>query len=70
MAHYSLIFRTDGSEPDKRIEFNGEDPGRALHIAQRQASDRLAELWKDGEKLCTIRAVGEGPDFWMIGPAA
>ena len=70
MAHYSLIFRTDGIEPDKRIEFHGEDPGRALHIAQRQAGDRAAELWRDGEKLCTIRPVGKGPDYWMIGPAA
>ena len=69
MAHYSLIIRTDGAGPDKRIEFSGEDPGRALHIAQRQASDRSAELWKDGEKLCTIRPIGEGPDYWMIGPA-
>ena len=68
MAQYSLIFRNDGSGPDKTIEFHGEDPARALYIAQQQASDRPAELWKDGEKLCTIRPVGKGPDYWMIGP--
>ena len=70
MAHYSLIFRTDGVGPDKRIEFHGEDPGRALHIAQQEARDRPAELWKDGEKLCIIRPIGEGPDYWMIAPPA
>ena len=50
MAHYSLIFRRDGIGPDKRIEFHGEDPGIALQIAHREASDRAAELWKDGGK--------------------
>ena len=70
MARYSLIYRLDGTGPDKRIEFHGEDPSLALQIAHREASDRPAELWKDGEKLCTIRRVGEGPDYWMIGPPA
>lgn len=69
MALYSLIYRADGIGPHKHIEFNGEDPGRALHIAYQEASDRPAELWKDGEKLCVIRKVGEKPDCWMIGPA-
>lgn len=68
MAQYSLIYRQDGRGPDKRIEFHGEDPGRALQIAHQQAGDRAAELWKDGELLCTIRRVGERPDYWMIGP--
>ena len=70
MALFSLIYRGDGIGPDKRIEFHGEDPSRALHIAHQVASDRPAELWKDGERLCTIRRVGDGPDYWMIGPAA
>lgn len=68
MAHYSLIYRADGPEPAKRIEFLGEDPSRALLLAGQQADDRPAELWKDGEQVCTIRRVGEGP--WMIVPAA
>jgi hypothetical protein len=68
MSHYSLIFRADGSRPDKRIEFHGEDPSRALLLAHREKGDRPAELWKDGEKLCTIRRVGD-PKYWMIEPA-
>lgn len=68
MAQFSLIFRADGRTPDKRIEFHGEDPSRALQLAQRETDSRPAELWKDGERVCTIRRVGGGP--WMIGPAA
>jgi len=69
MALFSLIYRADGIGAHKHIEFHGEDPGRALHIAQHEADEREAELWKDGEKLCVIRRVGDGPDYWMIGPA-
>jgi hypothetical protein len=71
MALFSLIYRADGLGPDKRIEFHGEDPSRALLIAHQESDDRPAELWKDGEQVCTIRRVGDGgPDYWMIGPAA
>lgn len=69
MARFSLIYRDDGIGPRKRIEFHGEDPGRALQFAHQEAGERSAELWKDGERLCTIRRVGEKPDYWMIGPA-
>ena len=70
MARYSLIYRRDGTGPDRKIEFLGEDPSRALQIVHREARDGPAELWKDGEKVCTIRRIGERPDYWMIGPAA
>jgi hypothetical protein len=70
MARYCLIYRADGIGPHKRIEFLAEDPARALHIAHQEASERAAELWKDGEPVCTIRKVGEKPDCWMIGPAS
>lgn len=69
MARYCLIYRADGIGPQKRIEFHGEDPGRALQFAHQEAGERSAELWKDGERLCVIRKVGEKPDCWMIGPA-
>ena len=70
MALYSLIYRADGLTPDKRIEFHGEDPSRALLLADQETDDRPAELWKDGERVCIIRRVGEDPQYWMIGPAA
>ena len=69
MAHYSLIYRANGPAPDKCIEFLGEDPSRALLLADKEDDDRPAELWKDGERICTIRRVGEDPQYWMIGPA-
>ena len=69
MPHYSLIFSSDGIGPQKRIEFHGEDPGRALLLAHREPGERSAELWKDGERICRIHKVGERPDYWMIGPA-
>ena len=68
MAHYSLIYRRDGTLPDKRIEFHGEDPGRALQLVHKEACDGPAELWRDGKMICTIRRVGDRPDYWMIGP--
>lgn len=58
MARYSLIYRKDGIGPDKRIEFLADDPSRALQLAHREACDRAAELWKDGEPVCIIRRVG------------
>jgi hypothetical protein len=67
--HYTLVYRADGIGEDKRIEFHGRDPGRALLFAHEETGDRQAELWRDGERLCTIRRVGERPDYWMIGPA-
>jgi hypothetical protein len=69
MAHYLLIYRADGIGADKQIEFHSEDPSRALLFAHRETGERQAELWRDGKRLCTIRRVGEGPDYWMIGPA-
>jgi hypothetical protein len=70
MAHYSLVYPADTIQDSKRIDFLGEDPGRALHIAHREPTGRPAELWKDGAKVCTIKRVGAGPDYWMISPAA
>ena len=70
MAHYSLIYRADDRTPDKCIEFLGEDPSRALLLADQEADQRPAELWKDGEQVCTIRRVGDEPQYWMISPAA
>ncbi len=70
MAHYSLIYRAHGHTADKRIEFPGEDPCRALLLADKETDDGPAELWKDGERLCIIRRVGDEPQYWMIAPAS
>ncbi len=69
MAHYTLLYREDGTSQPKQFDFLGDDPAHALHLAHREAGGRPAELWRDGRKLCTIRRVGTAPDYWMIGPA-
>ena len=68
MAHFILLYRADGIGSDKQIEFHAEDPGRALQFAHAETGGRQAELWRDGRRVCTIRCVGAGPDYWMIGP--
>jgi hypothetical protein len=70
MARFSLVYPANSLEDVKRIDFLGEDPGRALFLAHREASGRPAELWKDGRRVCTIKRVGAAPDYWMIGPVA
>lgn len=68
MARYRLIYRADGTGPTKQVEFDGQDPARALQFAHRETGARAAELWQGGRKLCTIHKVGGKPDYWMIGP--
>lgn len=68
MPNYCLIYSDDGIGPRKLIEFSADEPSRALILAHLEASERSAELWRDGRKLCTIKRVGEQPDYWMIGP--
>lgn len=67
MAQYCLVYGDDGIGRPKRIEFSADDPSRALILAHAEASQRPAELWRDGTRLCTITRVGEKPDYWMIG---
>lgn len=68
MPLYSLVYTDDGIGRPKRIEFNASEPSRALILAHAEAGERAAELWRDGTRLCTIKRVGEKPDYWMIGP--
>ena len=54
MQAYHLLFSDDGSGTLADIEFEAQDTSEALRIAYRQSTDRRAELWKDGHKLCGI----------------
>lgn len=65
MDTYQLIFSDDGRGEPRKIEFDAEDAATALSIAHKEAPDRSAELWRDAQKLCTIRRKEEG--FWQVG---
>jgi hypothetical protein len=62
---YRLKFMDDSRGLAKDIEFEASDAAHALIIAHKEASNRSAELWRDGKKVCTIRRIGE--DIWEIG---
>ena len=64
---YRLRFMDDGRGVPKEVEFEAQDAATALVIAHNEASDRSAELWCDGQKLCTIRRSAK--DVWEIRPA-
>jgi hypothetical protein len=55
----------DGKGLPKEVEFEAQDAATALVIAHKEASDRSAELWCNGRKLCTIKRSAQ--DFWEIG---
>lgn len=65
---YRLKFSDDGRGVPKDVEFEAPDAAMALLIAQREASNRSAELWCDGRRLCTIRRSNLG--VWEIGSRA
>jgi hypothetical protein len=64
---YRLKFTEDGLGLPKEIEFEAHDAATALTIAHKEANDRSAELWCNGQKLCTIKRAAS--DFWEIRPA-
>jgi hypothetical protein len=57
---YRLKFSDDGRGLQKDVEFEAEDAAEALMIAHKEASNRWAELWRDGRKLCTIQRTEQG----------
>ena len=46
------------------IDFAGDDVGSVFALAQQQTL-RAADLWCDGEYLCTLQHSVKG--FWIIG---
>jgi hypothetical protein len=48
----------------RTIEFEANDPGAALIIADCAASNRAVEVWRDRQMLCTIRRSNTG--FWAV----
>ncbi|QZH74273.1 MAG: hypothetical protein JY451_11305 [Erythrobacter sp.] len=61
---YRLKFSDDGLGLPKEIEFEAEDAAGALIIAHGEARNRSAELWRNGEKVCTIMRTRD--DIWKI----
>ncbi len=62
---YRLKFFEEGDRPAKDIEFEAADAYQALVIARHEARRGVAELWRDGRRICTLcRLPG---DCWEIG---
>ena len=64
---YRLKFQEENGRPAKDVEFEAEDSYQALVIAHQEARTRSAELWRDGQKLCSIRRTER--EVWEIWPA-
>lgn len=65
---YRLKFQEENGRPAKDVEFEAEDSHQALVIAHQEARTRSAELWRDGQKLCSIRRTEQ--EVWEIQPAS
>ena len=67
MSEYELRFSRVQDNRQDRVSFLAEDAASALIMAHDRASNRCAELWRDGVKLCTIRRVPVADDhYWQI----
>lgn len=64
---YRLKFQEEDGRPAKDVEFEAEDSYQALFIAHQEARTRSAELWRDGQKVCSIRRTEK--EIWEIWPA-
>ena len=64
MNTYRLVYSDDGIGTARIIEFEANDPGAALIIADCAASNRAVEVWRDRQMLCTIRRSNTG--FWAV----
>jgi hypothetical protein len=55
MSRYELKLGRKGDQEPQKLQFEADDASMALILAHQRASDRSAELWQDGKKLCTIK---------------
>jgi hypothetical protein len=68
MHTYRLKLPDDGTHCARDVEFEADTGLTAMTIAHQQARHRAAELWCDGQFICTIEEAAEG--FWRLAPAA
>jgi len=55
MQTYQLKFPNAQDGEADVIEFEADDAARALIVAHKKSSRRSAELWRDEQRLCTIK---------------
>jgi hypothetical protein len=68
MPNYRIVFTSqEGATPIRAVSFAADDPHEALLIAQRH--DCAAELWEEGEHVCTLNRAGNDHEFWVITAA-
>ena len=66
LHEYRLAISARNDRPAKDINFLAADAHEALVIAHREASDRPAELWRDGKKLCHLAEASDS--VWLVSP--
>jgi hypothetical protein len=67
MRHFKLIAETRHSREPEIVEFEAQEIGIALDMAADLVRSSQAEMWCDGERLCTLSRAGEsGAHFWQI----
>jgi hypothetical protein len=64
MNTYRLVYSDDGIGMARTIEFEANDAAAAMIIADCAISNRAVELWRERERLCTIRRSDMG--FWAV----
>jgi hypothetical protein len=71
MPRYELRFAKSGIHNAKTIRFEADDASMALILAHRHAPDRPAELWRDEQRVCSIkRHPVDSSDIWIVGGSA
>lgn len=65
MPTYTLQYHRDRNGTAKTVKFQATTCSAALNVADREGLGRSAELYEDGEPLCTLHNVGER-NLWII----
>ncbi len=61
---YCIKLTEDGHHAEKKLEFEAHDAAKAICLVHNEAPNRIAELWCDGRKICSM--MRSEIDLWEI----
>lgn len=64
---YHLLFRDQGGDAAKIVDFNSDDGHEVFMLAERETPGRAGQLWLDDHLLCDLVHNEDG--VWNIRPA-